>query len=198
MISSRTDENVKFQIKEKRNDSMDALETQAERYLDELFKQTAGKVDNKVSMFDIGAVLGLEKEAARRVAEDLIAEGLVEIKTLSGGIGITHQGIEMAQSTAGGTAGAELTLGNSPVLDEQGRRSLDTVLTAIKSYLAKTPTAFDRLEEVVIDIKTIEVQLLSPRPKTAVIRTILNSLAEGLRAEGASILVDNLEKLSGV
>lgn len=177
---------------------MDALETQAERYLDELFKQTAGKVDNQVSMFDIGAVMGLEKEAARRMAEDLIAEGLVEIKTLSGGIGITPQGIEMAQSMAGGNAGAELTLGKAPVLEEQGRRSLDTVLIAIKNHLAKTPTTFDRLEEVVIDIKTIEVQLLSPRPKTAVIRAVLSSLTEGLRAEGAPILVDNLEKLSSV
>jgi DNA-binding IclR family transcriptional regulator len=198
MISSRTDKNVKFQIKDKRNDPMDALETQAERYLDELFKQTAGKVDNQVSMFDIGAVMGLEKEAARRMAEDLIAEGLVEIKTLSGGIGITPQGIEMAQSMAGGNAGAELTLGKAPVLEEQGRRSLDTVLIAIKNHLAKTPTTFDRLEEVVIDIKTIEVQMLSPRPKTAVIRAVLSSLTEGLRAEGAPILVDNLEKLSGV
>jgi DNA-binding IclR family transcriptional regulator len=198
MISSRTDKNVKFQIKDKRNDPMDALETQAERYLDELFKQTAGKVDNQVSMFDIGAVMGLEKEAARRMAEDLIAEGLVEIKTLSGGIGITPEGIEMAQSMAGGNAGAELTLGKAPVLEEQGRRSLDTVLIAIKNHLAKTPTTFDRLEEVVIDIKTIEVQMLSPRPKTAVIRAVLSSLTEGLRAEGAPILVDNLEKLSGV
>jgi hypothetical protein len=174
---------------------MDALETQAVRYLDELFKQTAGKVDTQVSMFDIGAVLGLEKEAARRMAEDLIAEGLVEIKTLSGGIGITPQGIEMAQGKSGGAADAGLTLGNGPVLEEQGRRSLDTVLIAIKNHLAKTPATFDRLEEVVIDIKTIEVQLLSPRPKTAIIRAILSSLAEGLRAEGASILVDSLEKL---
>jgi hypothetical protein len=198
MISSRTDKNVKLQMKDKRNDPMDALETQAERYLDELFKQTAGKMDIQVSMFDIGAVIGLEKEAARRMAEDLIAEGLVEIKTLSGGIGITPQGIEMAQSRAGGTAGVELTLGSGPVLEEQGRRSLDTVLIAIKNHLAKTPTNFDRLEEVVIDIKTIEVQLLSPRPKTTVIRAILSGLTEALRAEGASILVDNLEKLSGI
>jgi hypothetical protein len=173
---------------------MDAMDTQAERYLDELYKLSEGKVDTQVSMFDIGAATGLEKDAARRMAEDLIAEGLGEIKTLSGGIGITTQGIEMAQRMNGG---AGLTLGNGPILEEQGWRALDAVLTAIKSHLAKNPTAFDRLEELVIDIKTIDVQLLSARPKTGIIKAVLRSLKEGLHAVGASTLADELEKMIG-
>jgi hypothetical protein len=176
-------------------DPMDAIGSQAETYLDELFRQTEGKVGTQVSMFDIGAAMGLEKEVARRVAEDLIAEGLVEIKTLSGGIGITDQGIDLAQARGGAVAGTGLSLGNGPVLEEQGRVALDAVLNSIKSHLAKNPTAFSRLEEMVIDIKTIDVQLLSPHPKTEVIRAVLHSLKDGLAAAGASALADDLEKL---
>jgi hypothetical protein len=176
---------------------MDTMDPQAEKYLDELFKLSKGKVDRQVSMFDIGTVMGLEKDAARKIAEDLIAEGLAEIKTLSGGIGITLQGIETAQSLGGVSSGTGLTLGTAPVLEQQGRRSVDSMLTAVKNHLAKTPTGYDRLEEMVIDIKTIEVQLLSPRPKTAIIRSVLNSLREGLRAQGASSLAVDLDQMIG-
>jgi hypothetical protein len=176
---------------------MATMDSQAEKYLDELFKLTEGKVDTQVSMFDIGAVLGLEKEAARKLAEDLIAEGWVEIKTLSGGIGITPMGLEAARGMTGDESGAVLTLGDAPVLEPQGRRMVDTVLTAIKGHLAKSPTGFDRLEEMVIDIKTIEVQLLSPRPKTAIIRSVLRSLSEGLREQNASPLAVDLDRMIG-
>lgn len=174
---------------------MDTMDSQEKSYLLELFELTEGKTDSQVSMFDIGAVMGLEKDAARRMAEDLIAEGLVEIKTLSGAIGITPQGIEVAQSIGGVEAGGGHTLGSAPVLEEQGRRALNTALKAIKDRLAKTQTSFERLEEMVIDIKTIEVQLLSTRPKTEIIRSVLRSLKEGLHAEGASALADNLDKM---
>jgi hypothetical protein len=176
---------------------MDTINSQVEKYLDELFLQTEGKVDTQVSMFDIGTAVGLEKEAARRMAEDLIADGLVEIKTLSGGIGITAHGIELAQGRSGGSAAAGRSLGDGPVLQEQGRGALDTVLNRIKDHLSKNPTTFAWLEEMVIDIKTIDVQLLSPHPKTEVIRAVLRSLQDGLDAAGASTLAKDLEKLIG-
>ena len=177
---------------------MDTMDSQAEKYLDELFLQTEGKVDTQVSMFDIGTAVGLERDAARRMAEDLIAEGLVEIKTLSGGIGITTHGIELAQDRSGGaSAGAGRGLGNGPVLEAQGRGALDAVLTGIKTHLSKNPTAFAWLEEIIIDIKTIDVQLLSPHPKTEVIRSILRSLKDGLDAAGATTLAKDLAKLIG-
>jgi hypothetical protein len=177
---------------------MDKMDPQAEKYLDELFQRTQGSIDAQVSMFDIGAVMGLEKEASRRMAEDLIAEGLVEIKTLSGGIGITRQGIEQAQDSGGGAAGAGISLGKGPLLEEQERRALDAVLNGVKNHLANHPTAFTRLEEMVIDIKTIDVQLLSPHPKTEIIRAVLHSLKDGFDgAAGSSSAAEDLKKLIG-
>lgn len=176
---------------------MDAINPESVRYLNELYQRTEGDAGAQVSMFDVGAAMGLEKEAARRLAEDLIAEGLIEIKTLSGGIGITAQGIDIAQPAGGIGAGTKLDLGNGPLLEEKGRQALEHVLTEIKNSLASGPAPYARLEEMVMDIKTIDIQLLSPRPKTAVIREVLRSLQDGLAVSGAAGLAAEVEKTIG-
>jgi len=40
-----------------------------------------------------------------------------------------------------------------------------------------------QLEEMVMDIKTIEIQMLSPHPKTGIIREILKSIARCLSCD---------------
>jgi hypothetical protein len=176
---------------------MNAINPEAERYLNELYQRTQGDAGAQVSMFDVGAAIGLEKEAARRLAEDLIADGLIEIKTLSGGIGITAQGIDRAQPAGRIGAGTKLDLGNGPLIEEKGRQALERVLTEIKNTLASSPTPYPRLEEMVMDIKTIDIQLLSPRPKTAVIREVLRSLQDGLAVSGAATLAAEVGKMMG-
>ena len=66
-------------------------------FLVELYHRTLGDGSVKVSMFDIGESLGLDRKLTLRTAEELIGTGLVEIKTLSGGIGITADGVTEAQ-----------------------------------------------------------------------------------------------------
>ncbi len=176
---------------------MDAITPEAERYLNKLYQLTEGNAGAQVSMFEVGAAVGLEKEAARRLAEDLIAEGFVEIKTLSGGIGITAQGIDTAQPAGRIGAGTTLDLGNGPLVEENGRQTLERLLDEIKNSLASGATPYGRLEEMVMDIKTIEIQLLSPRPKTAVIREVLRSLQDGLAVSGAATLAAEVEKMIG-
>ncbi len=64
----------------------------------ELLSEThLGDGSVKVSMFDIGESLGLDRKLSLRTAEELIGTGLAEIKTLSGGIGITADGVTEAQ-----------------------------------------------------------------------------------------------------
>ena len=72
-----------------------------QRFLIQLFEQTGGDPSVQVSMYQIGELLGLEREAASKVAQDLIASELVEIRTLSGGIAITAGGSEMVQEVIG-------------------------------------------------------------------------------------------------
>ena len=66
-------------------------------FLVELYHRTQGDASVKVSMYDIGESLGLDRTLSLRTAEELIGTGLVEIKTLSGIIGITTDGVTEAQ-----------------------------------------------------------------------------------------------------
>ena len=175
---------------------MDVNTPAAKRYLNELWQRSHGNAQTQVSMFDTGAAIGLEKEAARRLAEDLIAEGLVEIKTLSGGIAITEKGIEAVGAASGRPSAADLNLGRGPVLEEKGRQALEQILAAVKKQIAGFSRPYDSLEEMLIDIKTIEVQLLSPRPKTEVIRAVLSTLRDGLQSCGTSELAGQLDLLA--
>jgi hypothetical protein len=66
-------------------------------FLVELYHRTQGDASVEVSMFDIGESLGLDRRLSLRTAEELIGTGLVEIKTLSGIIGITTEGVTEAR-----------------------------------------------------------------------------------------------------
>jgi len=63
----------------------------------ELYLQTQEDPSVTVSWFDIGEVLGLDREASTRAAGNLFRSVLAEIKTLNGGIGITADGVAEAQ-----------------------------------------------------------------------------------------------------
>ena len=66
-------------------------------FIVELYHRTQGDGSVKVSLFDIGESLGLDRKLSLRTAEELIGTGLAEIKTLSGGIGITADGVAEAK-----------------------------------------------------------------------------------------------------
>jgi hypothetical protein len=167
------------------------------RYLTELCKKTQGDTGAQVSMFEVGEVLGLEKTEAGMMAEELIVEGLAELRSLSGGISITTQGLELIQGTAGGPAlkGSGLQLGSEPVLGEQGRQAVEILIQDIRGALVSGKMTLGQLEEIVIDIKTIEIQMLSPRPKTDVIRAVCRSLQEGLADSGFGKLAAEVDTL---
>lgn len=170
---------------------------EAQRYLFELYQMTAGDVGAQVSMFEVGTAIGLEKTEAGKLAEELIGDGLAEVKTLSGGIGITAGGIQRVQAGDAGqpATAAELDLGRGPVLEEEAVAALTSLLTEVKTRLSKTSAGYDQLEEMVMDLKTIDVQLLSPRPKTAVVRETLCSLHSVFSTLGDSGLSERLGKI---
>jgi hypothetical protein len=168
---------------------VDITDPTAESYLRELYQQTKGDTSVQVSMFDIGAVLALERDVAGKIAEDLIGNGLVEVKTLSGGIGITPLGIETVATGDGRVdAAADADLGNGIVLAEEGRSAVSAVIKEIQTWIANHNVAYDQIETVVFDLKTVEVHLLSPTPKTAVVREVLRSLQSTLDAAGSSAI----------
>jgi hypothetical protein len=163
-------------------------DTQATQFLLELYRMTQGDGSVKVATEDVGATIGLDKEAAGKMSENLIGEGWIEIKTLSGGIGITAEGVEAARAAGGqGPAAATaLSLGKGPVLDTDSRTAVEALTDDIKRHLSTAETPYSELEEMIIDLKTLEIQICSPQPKTAIIREIFRSLEAVLKKTGAT------------
>jgi hypothetical protein len=177
---------------------MDNDNPEEKRYLTELCSMTQGNVGAQVSMFDVGAAIGLERADAGMMAEELIVQGFAELKTLSGGIGITSQGVEMIRGKMVASpvpAGDALQLGSGTVLGEKGRQAVEKVLGNIRTAVIQQNATFGQLEEIVIDIKTIETQMLSPNPKIAVIREVLRSLHKSLTGLGAGAVAEEVNVL---
>jgi hypothetical protein len=144
-----------------------------------LFIKTGGDAIKQVSMHEIGNEAGLDKSASKNVAEELMSLGLIDIRTLSGGIGLTGEGILEAQSRFSdipGMSSAGITLGNRPVVDEKNGAVITDILTGLKPLIGKLGLAFNDLTELLADIQSLEAQMRSSRPKTAIVRECFRSM----------------------
>ncbi len=165
-------------------------------FLVALYKSTSGDPTVQVSMYDVGASLGFDKPESGKLAEDLIGNGLVEVKTLSGGIAITPEGVDAALSAdndLNGVGGLNLDAG--PILTDAGRQALESLLNEIKVEIGRMTPGYPAMEEMVIDMKTVEVQLLSPNPKTAIVREVLRSLQSALEAAGNGPVANRVKRI---
>lgn len=148
-------------------------------FLKAVHNALGSSAENTVSMYQVGQSLGFEKEDAKRAAEELIAEGMIEVRTLSGDIGITEEGLAalgQEDSPKKNAKGVSRGLPDVPVLDPEGTEKVKEVLMVLKKGFPSLLLEYPLAEELVFDVKTIEVQLFSPRPKTAVIRETLLSV----------------------
>lgn len=176
---------------------MDLSNPEEKGYLMELYNVTQGDTGIQASMYEVGANLGLEKGDAGAMAENLIVQGWVDLVSLSGAISLTQEGLEALQMTGSvqGVKGQALRLGAGPVLLKDGCEAVNTLLDDIKGILGKREIPYPKLEEIVIDIKTIETQMLSPQPKVEVVRELFRSL----QASFVSMKIDEpLTTLNGL
>ncbi len=153
-----------------------------QRFLQALYNRAEGDFDLQISMYDLGTDLGFEKDEAAVFAQELFIEGLAEMKTLSGGMGITQKGLkELGINITPKKKDNSFILGSSPVLDEQGKKAVQELLNKIRTALDSKAISFDLMEEIVIDLKTVEVQMLSPKPKTPIIREVFKFIDQNLK-----------------
>ena len=133
---------------------MDPVSPEAKAFLFELYTQTQGDTKKQVSTNDVGAVLGLENNDAGSMAQNLIIQGFAELKTLSGGIGITLQGLELLQIKIAPESSLEtLSLGSGTVLENQDKKSVEKIIQELKDSLTQIKQTYAQQEELVIDIK---------------------------------------------
>lgn len=164
------------------------LSDEAKAFLLELFEKTSGDLSGQVSMYDIGQAVGLDRDAAGRIGEELMGWELVEVRTLAGGIGITETGRNTARKMGAGPGGSDNTsvrLGTAPILEDPARQAVDSAAAQLKTRAGDLGADFNRVSELIADIKTIDAQLASPMPKTAIIRECFRSICAVLEKIGA-------------
>ena len=161
---------------------MDIDDLTIKAYLEELYRQTGGDTEVQVSMYNLGEAIGLDKAEAGSLAEQLMFQGQVELKSLAGGISITPEGLAVLGIAVANAHSAEdsLRLGGGLIADEADRRTVQRLIENIKNEISGLHLEYSLLEDIVLDLKTIEVHMLSSRPKIAVIREIFRSLQNNL------------------
>lgn len=155
------------------------LDPLSRQFLETLNAQTGDDADAQISMYDLGAAIGQDREQSRITAEDLMAEGLLEIRTLSGGVALSEAGRELFnQDQAAKTAAEDNCLGQNSPLDGRQRDLVDKTLTRFKADIGDQHLTYEALTEIMADVRTIEAQLTSPRAKTPVVRACLEALRD--------------------
>ncbi len=160
------------------------IDESGQRFLIELFEQTRGDQSAHISMFNVGKALGMDKNTSSRTAEVLIGWGMVEVRTLAGAISITADGLEQAKELGASQDQTSPGLGDAPVMDDARCQTVEQIAADLKSQAGNMGLDFNVLVELVADLKTIDAQLISPRPKTGVIRECLKSVADILAEAG--------------
>ena len=175
---------------------MNSEEISSAGYLQELYNSTQGNTETQVSMYDIGVNVGIDKAEAGRVAEGLMVQGLIELKTLAGGISITEDGLISLGFTPQSTSSPDeqLAFSSGSIATDIDREITDKLITAIQSELTKQNFDYTVIEQVVLDIKAIELHLISPTPKTSVLLALFHSIVhsfgneESLARTGLTVL----------
>ena len=180
--------------------SLYEIDETGRQFLLQLYQQTNGDATVQASMYDLGEELGLDRDAASRVAEQLIALQLVEIVTLAGGIAISADGLNEVQASFGvrTDSGEKVAqLGSERVLDQTRIRAVTHVLDQLKAQVGNLGLDFEKLAELMADLKTIDAQMDSPCPKTAIIKECLRSIKESLDGQARSDSVAKISELLG-
>ena len=135
------------------------LDENGRTFLLSVYRQTKGDPAKQVSMYDVGSELGIDRTAASRLAEDLMGWMMLEIRTLSGGIGITPSAVEEIEASGFGGSKPQaqtLCLGADPVISNDVRQAVERVTDALKQQAGSIGLPFDGLAEVMADLKTVD------------------------------------------
>lgn len=171
-----------------------------QQFLLRLYEQSHGDPTVQVSMYDIGTYLGLDRDAASKVTQGLIGSQLVEIRTLGGGIAISAEGLAEAENLAAGKQAEEelpASLPKDVVMSRHSCQMVEQAAARLKIQVGELGIDYDGLMELTADLKSIDAQLSSSRPKTAVVRECLRSIRDNLEGLGKNEHLSAVRRLLG-
>ena len=88
-------------------------------------------------------------------------------------------------------------LDDSSVLNASGRQAVEHIASELKNQAGSLGLDFDTLTELMADLKTIDAQLGSSRPKTAIIRECLRSVLAVCQNSADNKISDRIRTLIG-
>ncbi len=153
------------------------------QFLEALFAATDGDLDAQVSMYEIGESLGMDRERAEQMAQELMMDDLAAFKTLSGGIGITQTGVETVRPDRA-RAGKAVRLGDHPYLDSTGRAAVADIVDRIKPEAGRLGLPYEALDQLVADLRSLDCQMVAPGARTPIVRACLEAVASNLSKQG--------------
>ena len=157
--------------------SFSELDESGQNFLLSLYRETKGDTTVQIS----------DRAEASKLTEDLMGWSLVELRTLSGGVAITSSAVEEIEGLgygAAGTAEASVRLGNDRLVSNKVRQAIEQVAGDIKQEAGRLGLPYEALSELMADLKTVDVQLESARPKTAILRECFRSIKTVLDKAG--------------
>ncbi len=162
---------------------MDNDEIAMKGYLQAVYDSTQGDPEIQASMHEVGIPLGYDKAESGRMAEELMVNGYVELRTLAGGISITTTGLDyLGFQTASPPSGSNIQLSGEVFATEGDKALIEKMCSAIKAAIAEQSIDPAAMEQAVFDLKALDLHLLSPQPKTAVILALCTSIDAALGA----------------
>ena len=176
---------------------MNSDEMTSASYLHELYNATQGNPETQVSMHDIGFSIGIEKSEAGRIAQELMVQGYIDLKTLAGGISITNEGLSSLGFTPSNSNDQKTTLqlSTGPVVNDEDRHTIEKIVSSIKIELSSQAQDYKTTEQTVLDLKVIELHLLSPAPKTSVFLELFRSLTQSFEGNTAMLNISGLSTI---
>ncbi len=151
-------------------DSYQLQDETAVKMLNAIFRETKGDLNRTAGMWAVGESIGLDRNMTQDVAMNLVGEGLLEIKSLSGGLALTPEGLEFL----GGVKGQEESPPDLAGFLDLAEGSLDRLGLAGKS-----------LQDLKADLATLQAQLKRSEPLPDVVRAVLASVQRALAKSAA-------------
>lgn len=165
-----------------------------EAFFSALIQKTKASTVHQVSMSEVGGSIGLDKAASSRAVEELIGLGLVDIRTLSGAVGLTEAGKQLAQERLA-PAEPDIGIGQGDVVGEAAKEGVGKLLSEIRNGVGTLNLDFDRMNQVVVDVRTLETQMSAPHPWTAIVRECLKAISADIGDRLKPELAGRLKRL---
>ena len=184
------------------------------QYLELAYNKSGGSSFKHLNMWELGSELGFNRDEIGTICEYLNGEGLLEHRTVGGGIAITHYGVreieealahptkpthyfppvnvihihhmeqsQIQQGTVGSTQSASFSFNAG---------AITSFVSELKAALPQLGLSQDASSEVDAEIKTIEAQLGSSRPKGSIVKESLASVRRILESASGGVIAQNL------